>query len=51
MTDETGPDSGEHKDIIEKALRFPDGLPETVRWYVANECFWRPLLPDARRPR
>jgi flagellar assembly factor FliW len=27
MTDETGTDPGETKDIIEKALHFPDGLP------------------------
>ena len=27
MTDETGIDQSEHKDVLEKALHFPDGLP------------------------
>jgi len=26
--------------------RFEDGLRETVRWYVANEAWWRPLLSE-----
>ncbi len=27
MTEATGAEQGEHKDLIEKALHFPDGLP------------------------
>ncbi len=27
---------------------FEEGLRQTLRWYLTNEDWWRPLLPDAK---
>ena len=29
------------------AHSFEDALRQTLRWYLANAAWWRPLLPEA----
>lgn len=32
------------------AYTFPEGISRTVRWFMENDAWWRPLLPKASDP-